>query len=66
MEILKESRELFDYTVSIRRKLHENPELSGYEFKTIKLICSELDKLGIPRDNLTRRSYLEMVLEKNI
>jgi len=25
-----------------------------------------LDKLGIPRDNLTRRSYLEMVLEKDI
>jgi len=52
MEILKESKTLFDYTVSIRRKLHENPELSGFEFETIKLICSELDKLGIPYVNI--------------
>ena len=39
MEILKEALALRDYTVGIRRRLHENPELSGVEFNTVKLIC---------------------------
>ena len=38
MDILKESLALAEYTTSIRRHLHENPELSGREFNTIKLI----------------------------
>ena len=52
MDILKEARALSDYAVSIRRQLHEHPELSGFEFETIKLICSELDKIGIPYVNI--------------
>ncbi|MBQ3062125.1 MAG: amidohydrolase [Clostridia bacterium] len=52
MDILKESLALSEYTTSIRRHLHENPELSGREFNTIKLICSELDKIGIEYVNI--------------
>lgn len=52
MDILKESLALSDYTTSIRRHLHENPELSGREFNTIKLICGELDKMGIEYVNV--------------
>lgn len=37
-----------DYMVSIRRHLHVNPELSGKEFNTSKLVEEELTKLGIP------------------
>ncbi|MBL4932784.1 amidohydrolase [Clostridium paridis] len=37
-----------DYIINFRRDLHENPELSGQEFKTQKKIMKELDKLGIP------------------
>ncbi|XP_059651739.1 IAA-amino acid hydrolase ILR1-like 4 [Cornus florida] len=40
--------EVFDWIVSIRRKIHENPELGYEEFETSKLITSELDKMGIP------------------
>ena len=52
MDILKESLALSDYTTSIRRHLHENPELSGLEFNTIKLICGELEKMGIEYVNV--------------
>lgn len=40
--------EIFDWMVSIRRKIHEHPELGYEEFETSKLIRAELDKLGIP------------------
>ena len=52
MDILKESLALSDYTTAIRRHLHENPELSGREFNTVKLICEELDKAGVSYVNI--------------
>ncbi|XP_050874049.1 IAA-amino acid hydrolase ILR1-like 4 isoform X2 [Lathyrus oleraceus] len=45
---IAKSPEVFYWMVSIRRKLHENPELGYQEFETSKLIRSELDKMGIP------------------
>ncbi len=36
-----------DYTIAVRNHLHENPELSGQEFETVKFIMSELEKMGI-------------------
>ncbi|CAL5195577.1 unnamed protein product [Lathyrus oleraceus] len=47
LEIAK-SPEVFDWMVSIRRKIHENPELGYEEFDTSERIRSELDKMGIP------------------
>ena len=52
MDILKKSMDLYDYTIGLRRHLHENPELSGREFNTVKLICAELDKMGIEYVNI--------------
>lgn len=40
-------RELFDWMVGVRRKIHENPELGYEEFETSKLIRAELDKMGV-------------------
>lgn len=37
-----------DYTVKIRRQIHENPELSYHEFETSALVAGELKRLGIP------------------
>ncbi|CAK8560284.1 unnamed protein product [Lathyrus sativus] len=45
---IAKSPEVFDWMVSIRRKIHENPELGFQEFETSELIRSELDKMGIP------------------
>ena len=34
----KKAEELFDYTVDIRRRMHENPELSSQEDETVELV----------------------------
>ena len=52
MDILKESLALSAYTTAIRRQLHEHPELSGREFETVRLICAELDQMGIEYVNI--------------
>jgi amidohydrolase len=40
-------KSVFDYLVSVRRKIHQNPELGYCETETAALICAELDKAGI-------------------
>ncbi|RHN76109.1 putative peptidase M20 [Medicago truncatula] len=45
---LSKEPQVFDFMVDIRRKIHENPELSYQEFKTSKLIRTKLDELGVP------------------
>ena len=47
MEIFKEAQKNFDYMVRIRRHMHEYPEMTGQEFKTLEFIKKELDALGI-------------------
>ena len=41
------NQELLDKIISIRRDLHQHPELSGQEARTAKTICKLLDGLGI-------------------
>lgn len=41
------SNELFEYAVSIRRKIHEYPELRFELDRTVKLVSDELDKMDI-------------------
>lgn len=36
-----------DYSIRIRRQLHQNPELGMFEFETAKLIETELIKIGL-------------------
>lgn len=43
----EKAESLFDYTVDIRRRMHENPELSSNEKDTVKLVKEELEKIGI-------------------
>ncbi|KAI3421697.1 M20_dimer domain-containing protein [Psidium guajava] len=44
---LAQKPEIMDYMVSIRRRIHEYPELGFEEFETSKLVRSELDRMGI-------------------
>lgn len=44
---LAKSPEIFDWMVSIRKKINENPELGYEEFETSKIIRAQLDKMGI-------------------
>ena len=46
-KIKDESVSISDWIISIRRELHEHPELMYEEFKTSELIRRELDKLEI-------------------
>ena len=46
--ILDKAKSIEEYIINFRRDLHENPELSGQEFRTQEKIMEELDKLGIP------------------
>ena len=47
MDILKLAQDNYDYAVKIRRHLHENPELTSFEFNTLELIKTELTSMGI-------------------
>ncbi|HEY4334626.1 MAG TPA: M20 family metallopeptidase [Puia sp.] len=44
--------QLFDQLVSIRRHLHQNPELSFTEFKTAQFVETQLAGLGIPTERI--------------
>lgn len=48
MEIIEEAAKRFDSMVEARRRLHEQPELSGREYRTLDFIQSELERMGIP------------------
>lgn len=43
--------EINDYLISVRRYLHQHPELSFHEEKTAAFICAQLDNYGISYQN---------------
>ena len=55
---------LFEHLVSIRRKIHANPELGYCEYETAALICKELDLLGIPYRSGIAKTGIIAILKK--
>lgn len=47
-----------EYVISLRRKFHQHPELSGKEKDTRAVICAELEKLGIPYDIVDAKNVI--------
>lgn len=46
-KVLSLSDKYEDYILDIRRRIHQNPELSFNEYETGKLVMTELEKMGI-------------------
>ena len=46
-DILSKAKEIENYVIEFRRKLHAHPELSGEEKNTQKLIIDELEELNV-------------------
>lgn len=64
-KINKKAEEIEEKIISLRRKIHQNPELGLAEHETSKLIKKELEKLDISvKDNLYNRDDIEKELEK--
>ncbi len=47
LNILEKAKELLPFMTSIRRQIHENPELGMEEYDTAELIGEQLDNIGI-------------------
>ena len=52
MNIKETAQKYSDYVIEMRRKIHMNPELSTQEVETSKLVCEELDKIGVPYERI--------------
>lgn len=48
MNIKDAAQKYSDYIIEMRRLFHENPEESGKEFETSRIVREELDKIGVP------------------
>lgn len=60
------ANQYFNEVVSIRRHLHQNPELSFEEFNTSKFVCSILDKYNISyKKNIVRTGIVAIIEGKN-
>ena len=64
--IKKLSKDIFSEVVSIRRHIHQHPELSFHEFKTSAYIKSILNKWKIPfTDNIAKTGVVVLIRGKN-
>ena len=47
MDIIKETKLIGNYLISLRKDFHKHPELGMEEYRTSKRIKEELDKIGV-------------------
>ncbi|WP_109301379.1 hypothetical protein [Aquimarina sp. AU474] len=60
-EIEKYTNEIFDSLVNIKRDLHMNPELSGQEERTSKIVANYLKDLGLEvKTNISGNAVIEI------
>jgi amidohydrolase len=65
MNLFEEASELFSFTQSIRRDLHQNPELGYKEFRTAGIVAHELTRLGFEVHSGIAETGVVALLEGN-
>lgn len=60
-QILAAAAEMEDYCKALRREFHENPELSGREFNTVRRIREELDRFGVENLEIENGGILAVI-----
>lgn len=61
MDINKETREIRDYVVQLRKHFHKYPEISLMEFETSKKIKEELDKINVPYEEVANTGVIATI-----
>ena len=56
--MIDRAKQIEDYIVKMRRYFHENPELSGEEYNTQKVILAELEGLGLDIEKVGNTSII--------
>jgi IAA-amino acid hydrolase len=64
-EILSEAKAIEPSIVDVRRRLHQCPELLYELHETSKIVCEELDKLGIPIESGIAETGVVATIGKN-
>ena len=57
-------KDLYNNLVSVRRKIHSNPEIGYQETETADIVCRELDRIGIPYRRNIAKTGVVAVLNK--
>lgn len=60
-QILKLAEKYQEYMIQMRRKFHENPELSGEEFKTKEILIKEFESMGVPYKELSGTGLIAII-----
>ena len=50
-----------EYTIALRRELHQHPELGLQEHRTARRIEEELDNLAIPHERVEETGVLDVI-----
>ncbi|MEM7551699.1 MAG: M20 family metallopeptidase [Bacteroidota bacterium] len=60
------AKENFEHTVSIRRHLHQHPELSYQEYETAKYVSEQLKEIGLtPKEGVAETGLTALIKGKN-
>ena len=56
--ILRQAKELKEYVIDCRRKIHQYAEVSGTEKKTSTFIQSEMESMGLPWEMVSKTGLI--------
>lgn len=66
MNIMQQAEAVKEDITAIRRQIHQNPELSGHEFATSRMISRQLEEIGVEVEKSERAVGVVGVLKGNL